>query len=200
MQPTGNRPGSDYRSHNSLTGRFSPGRFRAFGARCFAEVIRLAEEEGKGGHAMKTMALSALALLLTVGALRADPPGVVERIEKGGGQVFRAGKGPAAGRVDGVRMPRKATDASLDGLCELRLLWGLDLSDTEITDAGLARVAELRQLSLLLLQRTGVRDAGLRHLEALGELEELDRRRCPNVTPEGVGRLRKALPGCEIIH
>ena len=43
---------------------------------------------------MKATVLSALALLLAAGALRADPPGVVERLEKAGATVARRGEGP----------------------------------------------------------------------------------------------------------
>src|SRR5947208_2450638 len=39
----------------------------------------------EGAHAMKARVLSALVLLTSVGVTSADPPGVVERIEKGGG-------------------------------------------------------------------------------------------------------------------
>jgi hypothetical protein len=46
--------------------------------------------------------------------------------------------------------------------------------------------------------RTVVTDAGLRHLEAFGGLEYLGLRGCPDVTGEGVARLRKALRGCTI--
>ena len=122
---------------------------------------------------MKATALSALVLLLAAGPLRADPPDGVERIEKDGGKVRRAGDGPGAPVVV-VWMPEGTTDADLAGLCELRSLRALYLGGSHVTDAGLARVAELR---------------GLRELNLLG---------CPGVTAEGAARLRKALPGCEV--
>jgi hypothetical protein len=110
-------------------------------------------------------------LLATAGALRADPPGVLERIEKGGGSVHRDDPG---GRVYGVRLPPRATDADLLGLCELRQLRGLNLN------------------------RSGVTDEGPRALEAMPGLRTLDLTDCPNVTDGGVARLRKALPGWEV--
>jgi len=122
---------------------------------------------------MKATTLSALVLLVLAGALRADPPGVVERIEKAGGKVRRVGDGPGA-PVLVAWMPPGATDADLAGLCELRSLGALSLAGSHVTDAGLDRVAELR---------------GLRELNLLG---------CPGVTAEGAARLRKALPGCEV--
>jgi len=42
---------------------------------------------------MKARVLSALVLLLAPAAVRADPPGVIEHIEKGGGSVRRDGVG-----------------------------------------------------------------------------------------------------------
>src|SRR5438105_581650 len=79
-----------------------------------------------GVPAMKATALPALALLLLAGALRADPPGVIGRIEKADGRVRRAGNDPA-GPVDAVFLPPGATDADLAGLCELRGLETLAL-------------------------------------------------------------------------
>ena len=145
---------------------------------------------------MKATALSALALLLlAAGALRADPPGVVERIEREGGQVRRGGPG---GRVSVVRMPNRAGDADLAGLCELRGLEVLVFLDPLVSDDGLRSVSELRQLRHLALLRAGVTDEGLRHLEALTGLKQLDLYKCPYVTDGGVARLKKALPGCTI--
>ena len=97
-------------------------------------------------------------------------------------------------------MPQGTTDADLAGLCELRGLEVLILIEPLVTADGLRTVSELRQLRRLALLRACVTDEGLRRLEALGGLKELDPGGCPNVTEEGVARLRKALPGCEVIH
>jgi hypothetical protein len=144
---------------------------------------------------MKAHALSGLALLALAGALRADPPGVVERIEKGGREVRRGGAG---GRVYEVVLGRGATDADLAGLCELRELEILALSGSRVTDDGLRTIAALRSVRALSLEGDDITDAGLRHLEALNTLEVVLLARCPKVTDAGVARLKKALPRCEI--
>jgi hypothetical protein len=148
---------------------------------------------------MRASALSALAVLLAAGALRADPPGVIERIRAGGGTVVGDRDDPGR-RAYGVIMGVGAADADLAGLCELPRLRALDLRRTRVTDEGLRTVAGASGLRYLLLGGDAVTDAGLRHLEALAGLRELDLRGCPNVTAEGVRRLREALPGCEVIR
>jgi hypothetical protein len=85
-------------------------------------------------------------LLLATGAARADPPGVIERIEKGGGRVRRAGNDPT-GRADAVVLPFGATDADLAGLCELRGMERLALWETHLTDDGWRTVAGLPQVA-----------------------------------------------------
>ncbi len=144
---------------------------------------------------MKAATLSALALLLAAGGLRADPPGVVGRIEKGGGEVSRDGPG---GRVDMVLLTPSATDADLAGLCELRAMHSLWLTDARVSADGLRAVAGLPRLRNLYLQGDNVTDAGLRHLEAMQGLRVLRVDGCPNVTEAGVERLKKALPGCKV--
>src|SRR5258708_1548396 len=121
---------------------------------------------------MKATTLSALALLVLAGALRADPPGVVERIERGGGYVRRDGVG---GPVNEVVLRPGSTDADLAGLCELRGLAKLALIDTRLTDDGLRTVAGLTHLRRLDLDLdgAGVTDAGLRHLGEVGGMKEL---------------------------
>ncbi len=92
------------------------------------------------------------------------------------------------------------TDALLGQLCELRSVsvGVLHLSGSTVTDAGLATVSDLRDLENLNLKSTGVTDAGLRRLEGMKKLRLLDLRSCPALTREGIARLQKALPNCEI--
>ena len=171
---------------------------------------------------MKASVLSALALLLVTAAVRADPPGAVDRILMAGGFVGTVND-DAGSPVDRVELGRDATDADLAGLCELRHLQSLYLRHTHVTEDGLRAVAglpRLRRLGLCganvtdqglghlgamrglkeleVFKCPNVTDQGLRHLEALSQLESLDLRGCPKVTDQGVGRLRKALPNCEI--
>ena len=125
---------------------------------------------------MKARVLSALVLLLAPAAVRADPPGIIEHIEKGGGSVRRDGVG---GPVYEVVLGRGATDADLAGLCELRGLEILALSGTRVTDGGLRTIAALRSVRALSLESDDITDAGLRHLEALKPLEVLLLAGCP---------------------
>ena len=68
----------------------------------------------------------------------------------------------------------KITDAGLKDVTKLQKLEWLDLEDNKITDAGLKEVAKLQNLKLLDLTETQTTKAGI------------------------AGRLRKALPNCEI--
>jgi hypothetical protein len=144
---------------------------------------------------MKAHVPSALVLLLVAAGLRADPPGVVERLRQGGGKVIR---NPKTGEVTWLALPPSATDADLAGLCELRALRALVLNGKQVSDEGLRTVARLPQMTALALLGNTCTDADLRHLEAMRGLRVLNVVGCPNVTAEGVARLRKALPDCVI--
>jgi hypothetical protein len=103
-------------------------------------------------------------------------------------------------------------------LVNLRTLW---LEANGITDNGLVQLAGLKNLELLWLQNTPVTDAGMATLENFPKLRDLDLSatdvtdmaidawsRCrvlrklkvenTRVTSEGVARLQKLLPDCEI--
>jgi hypothetical protein len=119
---------------------------------------------------------------------------ILKGIEAAGGQVS------TDGWRWGVSMPVTTTDADLADLCEVRGLSHLHLRHTQITDQGLRTVSGLRTLTGLRLFGTVVTDEGLRHLESMSNLEWLDLQLCPKVTDEGVARLRKALPKCQILR
>jgi hypothetical protein len=88
----------------------------------------------------------------------------------------------------------QATDASIPTIAKLNKLAELDLSRLPgIGDDGLAALAPLKQLKILHLSNSPIGDAGLVHLQSLKRLESLDVEGT-KVTPEGLKRLRAALP------
>jgi hypothetical protein len=91
-------------------------------------------------------------------------------------------------------------EAQLKIVVRARGLHLLNLCDTPITDVALAELARLPDLKELILEGATVTDAGLRHLEEMQGLQDLHLLRCPNVTDEGVARLRKVLPNCKVRH
>ncbi len=110
------------------------------------------------------------------------------------------GAGPGFGFRLFVGLPGVSTDADLGELCELPGLEALSLNDTKVTDKGCPVIAGLRWLAFLSLNDTAITDEGLRHLESMSNLQYLLLNRCPNITDEGVARLRKVLPRCQIVH
>ena len=73
------------------------------------------------------------------------------------------------------------------------------LEETLIADADLIHLAKLPRLSELSLIATGIGDAGLEHIAGMTSLRRLWL--CfTRATPEGVEKLREALPECEIIY
>jgi hypothetical protein len=146
---------------------------------------------------MKARVRSALLLLSALVPVHADPPGAVERLLMAGGFVGTVNE-DAGSPVNRVELGREATDADLADLCELRQLDSLYLRQTRVSEDGLRIVAQLPQLRRLGLCGENITDAGLRRLEAMQGLEERQLFKCPNITEEGLARLRKALPGCTI--
>src|SRR5262249_30708420 len=144
---------------------------------------------------MKARVLSALVLLLAPAAVRADPPGVIEHIEKGGGSDRRDGVG---GPVYEVVLGRGATDADLARLCELPGVGILALSRAPGTGGGLRPTAPWRRLRPLSWESAATMDPGFAPLEALKPLGVLLRAGCPKSPDAAVARLKKALPRCDI--
>ncbi len=125
-------------------------------------------------------------------------------------------------RITGLRTltldRTKITDAGLEHLKRMTKLGYLNLSGTQINDAGLVHLKALTSLRRLDLEGTQVTDAGVKHLEgltiltlagpeitdaAIDHLEGLSNLAflflfSTSVTPEGVKRLREALPNCAI--
>jgi hypothetical protein len=134
------------------------------------------------------MGTTLLCMALLVPARGAD--GIAGRLAASGAYAA-----PESGTVI---LPRAATDADLEDLCELPWLKHLGLFDTAITDRGLGTVAGMRWLVVLDLENTTVTDDGLRRLEGLRGLRQLNLHNCPYLTADGVARLQKTLPNCTI--
>lgn len=94
------------------------------------------------------------------------------------------------------------TDNEVERAASFKNLKTLVLSDstpggTAVTDDGLAFVAQLPQLQVLELRGTQITDAGLEHLVGMKSLEKVDLNNT-KVSAQGVAKLRRALPDCEI--
>jgi hypothetical protein len=89
------------------------------------------------------------------------------------------------------------TDAGLKHLKGLTTLEWLGLEGTSITDAGLDHLKGLKQLQSLDLRGSKITDAGLERLHGLSQLKSLSLGGT-RVTDDGVGKLKKALPKCQI--
>ena len=91
------------------------------------------------------------------------------------------------------------TDQGLLHLTGLGRLAVLNLNGTSITDEGLRQISEIDSLSALMLSGTRITDKGLECLFGLDlELIQLGGGTFGNVTPEGVQRLREAMPECGV--
>ncbi len=97
-----------------------------------------------------------------------------------------------------IELPETAIDGS--GLMHLKDLPGLthlSLNSVQFSAAGWEALGELTRLEQLELKRSSISDADLVHLRKLKNLENLylaDTR----VTQDGIARLKKALPDCQV--
>jgi len=89
------------------------------------------------------------------------------------------------------------TDDELVHVTHLPKLKGLVIMSNAVSDRGLTHLKELRNLEEFQLASRGVTDAGLANLEGLSKLRWLDLEGS-NVTGAGAGKLRIALPNCDI--
>jgi len=90
------------------------------------------------------------------------------------------------------------TDGGLEKLAGLKNLQRLDLGLTKITDAGLEHLYEMKNLQWLSLLGTEITDVALVHLMGMKNLQVLNLW-STLITDAGLEKLRKALPGCEIV-
>ena len=83
---------------------------------------------------------------------------------------------------------------NLKALSQLRVLY---LDGTNITDKRLENLRGLSQLQILGLSQTNISDNGLESIKGLSQLQVLYIR--GEITPEGIEKLKSALPNCKII-
>jgi hypothetical protein len=108
-----------------------------------------------------------------------------------GGKDVQTCLGPAGwvlDRVTSVALQKTTTDADLAGLVDLKGLWWLDLSGTQVTDAGLVHLKALKRLQLVKLDGTRVTGGRWGDLGGLTELRELSLSRTA-VTDGGLAHL-----------
>ena len=94
---------------------------------------------------------------------------------------------------------RKATDAELKHIGQLKALQELYLGNTRVTDAGLKELKDLQELNRIHLEGTAITDAGLKELKGLRKLKHLQLSKT-QVTDAGVEDLKKALPTITIVR
>ena len=95
-----------------------------------------------------------------------------------------------------------ATNVALEHVCRMPQVESItvDLFNrgaSKVTDKGLVPLAQLKKLSSLALNGGYISDAGLVHLEPLTTLKQLTLYDT-QVTKDGIARLRKSLPACQI--
>jgi internalin A len=167
--------------------------------------------------------IGVLVLLAVAGVGRAGEKEIIEGLKRAGAFVANY-SGERGNTLLAVRFQGdEFTDANLTDLCELQSLGRLVLSGKGFTDAGLRTVGGLKGLTYLSFVDTKVTDAGLKEVAGLEALQILYLGRCPgvtdasvdslarmkglkrlylkgtDVTKEGVARIKKALPDCDIV-
>lgn len=90
-----------------------------------------------------------------------------------------------------------ATDDDLRHLAGLTSLRSLHLEGTAITDAGLDHLAGLTALDHLYIPSPGITDESVERFARLTSLTSLNVQ-YTRLTPDGIARLKAALPGCTI--
>ena len=92
----------------------------------------------------------------------------------------------------------KVTDNGLSQLKRFGELRHLNFTSYSISDAGLAHLQTLRKLQRLEIVAPQLTDASLTHLKKLPLLDFLFI--CADVTDEGIKRLKKAIPGLQVMY
>ena len=92
---------------------------------------------------------------------------------------------------------RGISDAETAWLPNLSDIRGLALHDTSVTGRGFAFLSGLKSLKCLWLAGTKITDKDIPHFEKCGQLTFLELGQF-GISPEGMMRLRSALPHCDI--
>lgn len=93
-------------------------------------------------------------------------------------------------------------DAGVIAIAKLPALEQLYLNNCiELTDQAITALAGHKRLKELTLSGcVKLTDASLRHMMTMRSLEYLELRGCHELSDEAVTKLRKALPGCRVVH
>jgi hypothetical protein len=120
----------------------------------------------------------------------------------GDGQITTAGLKPLTGLCEleslDLGWTKDVGDDALPLLRPLPRLRVLGLGGTKVTDAGMPALASFPALKEVRLMATGVTDQGLAALEACRGLDAVKLGKKTKATPQGIERLRKALPSCAV--
>lgn len=76
--------------------------------------------------------------------------------------------------------------------------WDGLLFEPQITDASLKAVAEMKTVQYLSIDNAKITDDGLIHLGELSNARNIQFFRCKELTEDGLSRLRRKLPKCDI--
>jgi hypothetical protein len=125
----------------------------------------------------------------------------------GGGRVTAAGMKSlttlkdlvSLGMAGNLSKTKGDLDSCLPYVAKLPKLETLVLSNTPVTDAGLSYLARCSSLKEVRLAMTGVSDAGLLNLASLKSLTQVVLDKKTKVTPQGIQRFEKLLPGCKVV-
>ena len=88
-------------------------------------------------------------------------------------------------------------DIGLSHIANIPNLEMLGLSHAPITDEGIKHLVSLSKLVYLSVGCEGISDASIEYFVKMQSLRELELHNT-KITPEGIDRIRKALPSCNI--
>lgn len=127
----------------------------------------------------------------------------LKELNLGDAAVTNAGLKSLSGLKELMRLDlgwtKDVGDAGMPFLLKLKKLEVLGLGGTKVTDAGLPVLAALPALKELYLMGTPVTDRGLDSLAGCKGLTLVQVNNKMKTTPQGIDRLKKALPNCTVV-